>query len=388
LSEVLCLLVTDDYLPHIGGSRVYYHKVASILAPALAVLTRERSGAREFDAAAGYSIQRVPLPGAAFPAKSTAGELADAAYLAARAGGALPEGACYLAGEVSPSGFAVAAAALVRRVPFGVVLHDEPLMGAGPVEAALRRRLLKRARAIVAASKYAEGRAREIMGGAAEIILAPPGVDLSVFTPGAPDPPTLMRYGVERGRYLLCVGRLVAYKNISAVIEALAALGDRAVKLVVAGEGPERGTLERLAVQFGVAESVMFAGHVVEEDLVQLYRGALAYVFPSRPAHGRPHEGTGMAGLEAAACGGLVIASTATSASDFVEDGRTGILFDPLENGALMRAIEAVVARREMRGSIARAGMERVRGEFSWERTAAAVRGAIEVIRRGGPRLP
>ena len=380
MSQARYLLVTDNYLPHVGGSRIYYHHVASMLAPDLAVLTRKRRDSRGFDERAGYTIRRVPLLSGPPAWWRSAAELVDCFVLAGHAVRDFPAVQAYLAGDMITSAAAAALAARQKGIPFGVVLHDEPLAGAGKLESRLRRWVFRKAGVIVAASSYAARRAREIAGEGAVIFSAPPGVDTDVFCPGPVDEAVLKRYGVQEKAYILSVGRLVDYKNISSAIETTAQVREGGLKLVVVGEGPERPALEREAARLGLQGKVFFAGGVAREDLVCLYRGALAYVFPSRPARGEQHEGVGMGVLEAAACGCVVIASTATSAEDFVRHGQTGLLFDPGEKDGLTRAVRSVLDSPETMRTMALEAVAAVRQGFQWGNTAAAVKAALEEI--------
>jgi glycosyltransferase involved in cell wall biosynthesis len=81
------------------------------------------------------------------------------------------------------------------------------------------------------------------------------------------------------GDYVFSVGRLEANKRVDLIVRALAH-ADRRVRLIVAGEGPLRDQLEALAVACGVADRVTFTGRVTEAELIALYAGALAVVFP------------------------------------------------------------------------------------------------------------
>jgi len=378
VTDPRCILITDDYLPHLGGSRLYCHKAANLLAGALAVVTREREGGAEFDAAARYPLRRVRLQGERKYGVALAGEALNGARLARCALSGFPGMRTFLAGEVNPAAFAAAFAAWHRRGAYGVIIHDEPLTGASALEARLRRRVIRRAGALVVSSRFAEGRAREIAPGETPIFYAPPGVDTAEFSPGAADAAVLSRCGAGSKPFILSVGRLVDYKNVSAGIDAIAALRERGLHLVVAGEGPERTVLEAQAKRLGVDQLVTFAGRVQRDELIQLYRGALAYVFPTRKSLGCRHEGIGMAALEAAASGCPVIASTVTSATDFLEDGRTGLFFDPEDKDALVRAVRLLLDSPDTRARMASECADAVRERFTWENTAAVVQEAIQ----------
>ena len=376
-----CILITDDHLPHRGGSRIYVHKIASILADSITLVTRYRPGAQQFDRALPYVVERMRLRGGLLGGPAVLGEGLDAISLAAGAL-RLPTPRCYLAGEVMPTAFVAAAVAKARGLAYGVILHDEPMLGAGRVEAAARRRVLGGASAIIAASSFPARRAKELVRDRVPVFVAPPGVDLDTFKPGKPREKTLGMFDVERGRYLLSVGRLVDYKNIEAIIASAARVRDARFKVVVVGRGPHRPALEALTRRLSMQGRVVFTERIDTPTLVDLYRGAFAYIFASRRVGGRQHEGIGMAALEAGACGCTVIASTETCACDFIEEGKTGLLFDPARDGALDGCLKRLVEIPEKQTTMARNCSRRVRSTYTWAAAAATVTAALEELCR------
>ena len=167
-------------------------------------------------------------------------------------------------------------------VPFVVTLHDLALVrhpelfprwhrlsgraGIGPVARA--------ATGIVAVSEFTKREAVELLGVPAERVTVVGNAVEPHFTP---------RGTVSQGEYVLAVGTLEPRKNLRRVAAAAARLG---VELRVVGA---RG--------WGGVETPGWAGEVSDEQLVELYRGARALVFPSL------YEGFGIPILEAMACG-------------------------------------------------------------------------------------
>ena len=93
--------------------------------------------------------------------------------------------------------------------------------------------------------------------------------------------------------------------GLDIAIEALARLPTRLdSRLLIAGTGPERQRLERLAYERDLGDRVVFLGRVPDDELPRLYRQADACVVPSREL-----EGFGYVALEALAAGTPVIAS-------------------------------------------------------------------------------
>ena len=137
------------------------------------------------------------------------------------------------------------------------------------------------------------------------------------------------------GDYVLSVGRLETVKRVDLIVRALALVDG--VRLVVVGEGPLRGSLEATAIDAGVADRVVWAGGIDDRQLVDLYAGALAVVFPPYD------EDYGYVTLEAFLAGKPVVTTTdAGGPLEFVEDGVTGFVVAP-EPRAIADAIARLV---------------------------------------------
>ena len=164
--------------------------------------------------------------------------------------------------------------------------------------------------------------------------------------------------GVPHGaRVLLAVSRLTEQKGLDAAVRALSVLPADTV-LVVLGEGPERIRLEAEARARGVADRVFLLGRV--PDVAAWLRRASVFVHPAR------WEGFGLAVLEAMLAGLPVVACDVSSLPELVVDGETGVLVAPGDDEALVRGIEAALARPEL----GEAGRRRAHATFSVARMA------------------
>ena len=150
------------------------------------------------------------------------------------------------------------------------------------------------------------------------------------------------------GDYVLAVGTLEPRKNLARLAEAARQAG---LELRVVGARGWGG------VQAGGA-GVRWLGHVPDEELAELYRGALCVAYPSL------YEGFGLPVLEAMACGAPVVTSRG-SATEEVADG-AAVLVDPADAGSIAAGLEEAIGRRE---ELARLGRERA-ARYSWERVA------------------
>lgn len=189
------------------------------------------------------------------------------------------------------------------------------------------------------------------------------GVDLEVFQP-VDQAAARRAWGVD-GPAIASVGHLIERKGHDLVIGALPALPG--VRLLIAGEGPERGRLEQLAARLHVADRVRFAGAVPHEQLAGLYSAADALVLASS------REGWPNVVLEAMACGTPVVATRIWGTPEIVTHPDAGLLIDE-------RTPQAVAAevRRVLEQPPARAATRRFAERFSWDDTTA---GQIELFR-------
>lgn len=158
------------------------------------------------------------------------------------------------------------------------------------------------------------------------------------FSPGPKSAALLDRYGLHSNKILLTVSRLAAserYKGHDRVIKALPRILDAypQMRYLIAGDGDDRPRLEELIRQKGVADKVIFAGHVPEQELLDHFRLADVFVMPSLG------EGFGIVFLQASACGIEVVAGNRDGSTDALADGVLGRLVDPLDDMALTYAI-------------------------------------------------
>jgi len=160
-------------------------------------------------------------------------------------------------------------------------------------------------------------------------------------------------------RRLLALGRLHANKAFDVLLRALPALPG--AHLSLAGEGPERAALERLARELGVAGRVAFLGW--RQDIGALLAGCEVFVCPSR------HEPLGNVVLEAWSAARPVVAAAAQGPVELIEDGATGLLVPKDDPAALAAAIGGLLADPARAAALAAAG----RAEFERAHAEAPV---------------
>ncbi|HEY6744543.1 MAG TPA: glycosyltransferase family 4 protein [Mycobacteriales bacterium] len=154
---------------------------------------------------------------------------------------------------------------------------------------------------------------------------------------------------------VLFVGRLHRQKGLDTLVRAVPLLpAGRPVTL--AGDGPERGALERLAAGLGVADRVRVTGFLPHRAVPGLLAGAEVAVLPSR------YEELGTALVEAMAAGRPVVASRVGGIPELVRDGVDGLLVPPGDPVALAAAIGRVLADPAVAAGLGASGRARVAG--------------------------
>ena len=207
----------------------------------------------------------------------------------------------------------------------------------------LERRVFARTPRIVAIAEAGRREIQTLYGVAPErIAVVYNGVDLRRFHPDNRvryRAPVRAAAGIPADAYtLLFVGSGFARKGLATAIEAFAAFGDRASRLLVLGKG-DVCEYQALAARLGVAERVVWLG--ARADPERWYAGADMVVLPSR------YEPFGNVHLEALASGVPVIASARAGGAEVITEGVTGAVVKPTDAGAIAAALERFRERPE-----------------------------------------
>jgi glycosyltransferase involved in cell wall biosynthesis len=199
-----------------------------------------------------------------------------------------------------------------------------------------------------------------------EIPVIPNGIDLNAYTSTGRD------WTFPR---LLSVGRVVHQKGLDLAMRALGGLKESSWEWRIAGDGPQMHGLQSLAKELGIDDRVHFLGWQSRGQLIESYKQANVFVFPSR------HEGMPNAMLEAMASGLPVIASCIAGSEELVLDGNTGYLFPSEDIESLQAALKKILndaALREQMGSASRLHAE---ANYSWASTAGQYALLLEKVK-------
>jgi glycosyltransferase involved in cell wall biosynthesis len=177
---------------------------------------------------------------------------------------------------------------------------------------------------------------------------------------------------------LLGLGRLHRNKGFDLLLRALPGLPG--VVLALAGEGPERGALERLAAELGVADRVRFLGW--RQDAAALLAACDVFVCSSR------HEPLGNMVLEAWSAGRPVVAVAAQGPSELIRDGEDGLLVPPEAPGALAAAIAGLLDAPARAAALAAAGRARYEAEHAEAPVLARWQAFLRQVAPSSPQTP
>ncbi|MGV3721923.1 MAG: asparagine synthase (glutamine-hydrolyzing) [Actinomycetota bacterium] len=173
------------------------------------------------------------------------------------------------------------------------------------LRARMERNALRRSDAVMVLSEYSASQIRDLHGLSTQhAAVIPGGVNCDRFKPLTDRLETRARLGLPSGLLLLTVRNLVPRMGLDALITAMRSVVDTRpdARLVIAGTGMLRESLEEQVHSLGLTENVRFAGYVPEDRLADYYGAADLFVLPTRML-----EGFGLVTIEALACGTPVL---------------------------------------------------------------------------------
>jgi len=200
--------------------------------------------------------------------------------------------------------------------------------------------LARRVSHVLTVSNFAKGRLEDLgIANQKKIVVVLNGA--SHMNRITSDPDTLVRYGLEFGRYFLAIGSVAPHKNLKRLTDAASARPDGAPDLIIVGGMNSKAFAD---ADVKTDNGVRFIGRVGDEELKALYEGAMALAFPSLT------EGFGLPPIEAMLCGCPVIATTGGAVPEICKE--VAIYVDPMVttdwSAALIRVANDPVLRTHL----------------------------------------
>lgn len=370
------LFMADYFLPHAGGSRVYYFNLYSRLVrrfpTRLTTLTKKLPGWQEFDrreSSPNFRIRRhlTPLPNWKYwQWPRMAAHFADAALMTG-----LNDFDCVHCGDLLPQGLSGALLQKLFKLPLTMFCHGDEISQTDRFRylPKVRNAIYRRADAVIAANQFAVNQLVRIGVRRERIHKITPGVDMDLFQPRPPKSELVERYRLAHKKVLLSVARLVPRKGHKIVLQALKKVLPRVpdVAYLIAGEGPEKANLQKMVNELELHDVVQFVGDVSHDQISDYYSLCDVFVMINRLEAGGDVESFGMVFTEANAVGKPVIGGSSGGSAEAVLDGRTGFLVDPNDVDAVSQKLIMLLSDTELRRKMGAAGLERVRDEFNWD---------------------
>lgn len=278
---------------------------------------------------------------------------------------------------ILPQGFVGRLAGWRTAVPHVITAHGGDVfgLGAAPWRAA-KRWAIAGADALTVNSSVTEAAVRAWGDTTTPVHRIPMGVAMQTPTPmqQAQAQQIRARACPQGESLLLFTGRLVEEKGVADLLQAMAWLHGqgKAVRLLILGEGQDRGAFERLASALGLAKQVCFTGWIESAQLSAYRCAADVLIAPSRTAANGWVEAQGLSVLEAMADGLAVIATASGGVIDVVEHDKTGVLVPEGDPLALAQHIDRLLMAPQWRAQLTQNARARIECAFSRQASARA----------------
>ena len=275
------------------------------------------------------------------------------------------------------------AVASERGIPYVVTYHCDvelPSAFGSVVESIYRRSLgadtLRNANQVIVTTRTYAATSRAIWRYNPSVI--PNAVDHRRFRPDVDGSAVRAKLRIPpEVPIVLLVGRIVPHKGVEHFVEAARYVPD--ARFLVAGGGSSLDAMKRLALSMGVADRVRFLGRISDDRLPEVYAACDVFVLPSVSRL----EAFGIVALEAMSTGKPVIVADIPGVREMIEDGRDGLLADPVNPRDLAEKIRRLLSDPKARRTMGARGREKVLESFSIERVTDRIEAVYRAILDG-----
>lgn len=367
------LVVTNDFGPRAGGIESFVNALVERLPRGSVVVhTSDQEGAREYDARLlrdfDIEVVRDPMKMLVPTRNATKRVVATAKKYGCTQ---VWFGAAAPLGLMAP---ALKQAGITRSV---ATTHGHELWWAKtPGSRQLLHRIGEHVDTVTYLGEYTRSRIAQALSdrAIASMRQLTPGVDEKHFHPGIDASNLKEKLGIGERPVIVVVGRLVHRKGQDRLIEALPLIHQEVPRatLLICGEGPLRGELEKKVVELHLEKDVFFAGRVSWEELPLYISAGDLFAMPSRNRLGGLEvEGLGIVYLEASACGLPVIAGNSGGAPDAVLEGESGFVVDGTSALEISRRAIQLLQNPELRARMGARGRLWVEEKWRWDQVSA-----------------
>lgn len=229
---------------------------------------------------------------------------------------------------------------------------------------------------VTSPSKAAANLLKEI-GLKREILVISNGIDLKHFNPRNNGDYLKLKYNIPRKPILLFVGRVDKEKNIDVVLRALPKILEKTdIHFVIAGDGSEKGNLEKLAETLGLASRVTFTGFVLGDDLPNIFAIADCFIMAGTA------ELQSIVTMEAMATGLPIVAADSVALPELVRNGENGFLFTPYDTEKVSECVIKIFENAELREKMGQKSLEFIQKHDINRTTASFVSLYKELIKK------
>jgi glycosyltransferase involved in cell wall biosynthesis len=167
----------------------------------------------------------------------------------------------------------------------------------------------------------------------------------------------------QKNNQFVYVGRLVFYKNVEVILHAWSIVTKKIpdAKLIIAGDGPNKESLQELVKKLDMTQNIIFMGYVTVEQKTKLLAESNALLFPSTM------EGFGLVMLESFQQNRPVITSNIPPMSDIVENNKTGFLINPNDEKEWAEKIILIIKDPEISNKMGREGNKVLKEKYNQE---------------------